>query len=135
MAIYLLDTTIFSLVIREHPGVRAKLGSLSAADRTLICTIVLGEVRYGIERMPRGRRRHELETKVAELLARVPCESVPEEAGNYYARIKRETERRGARLDENDLWIAATALCMDATLVTSDSDFQRASGLKTENWE
>lgn len=79
---------------------RAKLGSLSAADRTLICTIVLGEVRYGVERMPRGRRRHELETKVAELLARVPCESVPEEAGNYYARIKRETERRGARLDK-----------------------------------
>jgi hypothetical protein len=28
-------------------------------------------------------------------------------------------------LDENDLWIAATALALDAVLITRDSDFQR----------
>jgi predicted nucleic acid-binding protein len=32
-------------------------------------------------------------------------------------------------LDENDLWIAATALAMDAALVIRDSDFQAIGGL------
>jgi len=43
-------------------------------------------------------------------------------------------ERRGSRLDENDLWIAATSLSLGAILVTADSDFQRVHGLKLEDW-
>jgi tRNA(fMet)-specific endonuclease VapC len=64
----------------------------------------------------------------------VPCEPIPETAADHYARIKRETERKGVRLDENDLWIAATALSLGAVLVTTDSDFQRVSGLRVEDW-
>lgn len=134
MATYLLDTTTFSLVIKEHPKVRAKSVSLAGTDRIVICSIVLGEILYGLELMPVGRKRQAPATKVAGLLARLSCESVPEEAENHYARIKRVTERRGTRLDENDLWIAATALSLDATLVTTDSDFQRVTGLKIETW-
>jgi predicted nucleic acid-binding protein len=37
-------------------------------------------------------------------------------------------------LDENDLWIAATARQSRATLVSRDSDFQRIDGLKVEDW-
>jgi len=32
-------------------------------------------------------------------------------------------------LDENDLWIAATALALDATLVSRDGAFQTIEGL------
>jgi len=38
------------------------------------------------------------------------------------------------RLDENDLWIAATALSLRAILVTTDSDFQRVSELNIKDW-
>lgn len=69
-----------------------------------------------------------------ELFASLPCEPIPEDAGNHYVRIKRETERRGTRLDETDLWIAATSVSLGAILVTRDSDFQRVSGLKMDNW-
>ena len=36
----------------------------------------------------------------------------------------------------NDLWIAATAMALDAILFTADSDFQRIAefGLRLENW-
>ncbi len=134
MATYLLDTSIFSLMVKENLRVKAHVASLSAADRLIVCTIVRGEVLYGLELIAQGKRRRDLETKVSDLFATIPCEPVPEGGGNHYARIKRETERRGTRLDENDLWIAATALSMNAVLVTTDSDFQRVTGLKSENW-
>jgi predicted nucleic acid-binding protein len=37
-------------------------------------------------------------------------------------------------LDENDLWIAATAVALDAVLVSRDSDFQQIEGLKVDDW-
>ncbi|MBI3462130.1 MAG: type II toxin-antitoxin system VapC family toxin [Planctomycetes bacterium] len=68
------------------------------------------------------------------LFETLPCESVPEAVGDHYGRVKRETERRGLSLDENDLWIAATALAVNVVLVTRDSDFRRVSGLRVEDW-
>lgn len=134
MALYLLDTTTFSFLMQENPRVRAQLTKLSPDDRLIICAIVRGEVRYGLERLPRGRRRRDLEAKANNLFAALPCEPVPETAADAYARIKRETERKGMPLDENDLWIAATARALGAVLVTSDSDFQRIRGLSVEDW-
>ena len=84
--------------------------------------------------MPEGKRRRNLEIKASDLLASMPCEPLPEAAGNYYARIKRETELKGMPLDENDLWISATALSIGSILVTTDSDFERVSGLTVKNW-
>ena len=43
--------------------------------------------------------------------------------------MKASQQRRGLPLDENDLWIAATALVLDATLVSRDGDFQAIAGL------
>jgi predicted nucleic acid-binding protein len=37
-------------------------------------------------------------------------------------------------LDENDLWIAATALATGATLITRDGDFQQIEGLSVQDW-
>jgi len=134
VADYLLDTTILSWMLRQHPKVHEKVASLTPTDRLVICSIVRGEVLYGLERLPHGRRRRDLESKVTELFGTLPCEPIPEAAGDHYARIKRETERKGMRLDENDLWIAATAVSLRAVLVTTDSDFQRVSELNIEDW-
>jgi predicted nucleic acid-binding protein len=40
----------------------------------------------------------------------------------------------GLVLDENDLWIAATALVLGAVLVTRDLDFQAIECLVVESW-
>jgi len=112
----------------------AHLASLSSVDRIVICSVVRGEVRYGLERLPQGKRRQELEAKAAKLFAVLPCEPVPEGAGDHYARIKIARQRKGLALDENDLWIAATALALGAVLVSRDSDFQQIEGLKVEDW-
>ena len=72
--------------------------------------------------------------QATKLFASLPCEAIPEETGDHYARLKREAEKQGTPLDENDLWIAATAMALDAILVTADSDFQRIVGLRLEDW-
>ncbi|MCI0392836.1 MAG: PIN domain-containing protein [Acidobacteria bacterium] len=122
--IFLLDTNAFSDLMRNHPKVDARLANVPATDRAVICSVVRGEIRYGIERLPQGKRRQELEAKASNLFAVIPCEPVPEAAGDHYATVKLNRQLRGLALDENDLWIAATALALGATLVSRDNDFQ-----------
>jgi predicted nucleic acid-binding protein len=131
---FLLDTTTFSDLMREHPKVDARLGSISSTDRVIICSVVRGEIRYGIERLPQSKRRQGLEAKAAQLFAIIPCEPVPEAAGDRYATVKLSRQRQGLALDENDLWIAATVLALSAVLVSRDSDFQQSDGLTVEDW-
>lgn len=131
---FLLDTNGFSDLMRADPQVEARLAALPASDRVVICTIVRGEILFGIQRLPSGRRRRDLETKAASLFAVIPCEPVPEAAGDHYATLKMDRLRLGLGLDENDLWIAATALALGAVLVTRDLDFSRLTGLHAEDW-
>ena len=105
-----------------------------SADRVVVCTVVRGEIRYGIERLSIGKRRQDLGTKAASLFAAIPCEPVSEAAGDYYARIKIARRSKGLSLDENDLWLAATARALGAVLVTRDSDFIQIEGLHVEDW-
>jgi len=134
MAVYLLDTNALSALMNEEPRAVARAASIRPMDRMVINTIVRGEILYGLDRLPHGRRRRELEAKAANVFARIPCEGLPEAAADLYARIKLDSEGAGTPLDENDLWIAAAALERRAVLVTSDTDFQRVSGLRTEDW-
>ncbi len=120
--------------MREHPKLDARLATVVPADQVLICTMVRGEIQYGIERLPSGKRRHELETKAFKLFNVLSCEPVPEKAGDYYAKVKLSRQRKGLTLDENDLWIAATAMVLDAVLITRDSDFRHLDGLKVDDW-
>jgi tRNA(fMet)-specific endonuclease VapC len=84
--------------------------------------------------MPRGRRRDEIEQVTLPVLNSFNCIGIPPEAGDHYARIKFQCQTKGRPLDENDLWIAAMALLLDATLVTRDTDFNHVPGLKIEDW-
>lgn len=94
---FLLDTNAFSDLMREHHKVDAHLASVSPADRVVICSVVRGEIRYGIERLPQSKRRQELEVKAAKLFTILPCEPVPEAAGDHYARIKVTHQQKGLR--------------------------------------
>lgn len=58
----------------------------------------------------------------------------PRGRGDAYAKIKRARERKGFSLDENDLWIAATASAFGAILVTRDRDFASIYELATVDW-
>jgi predicted nucleic acid-binding protein len=104
VALYAVDTTTFSQLMREHPKVMERLASLAADDRVVTCTVVRGEILYGLMRVGAGKRKRALEEKAGRLFDAIPCEAVPPGAASRYARIKREAEEEGTPLDENDLW-------------------------------
>jgi predicted nucleic acid-binding protein len=132
--VFLLDSNAFSDLMRKDPRVEARLAALAPNDEVMICSIVRGEILYGLARLPQGRRRANLTKQAAPLFASMACQPVPEAAGDAYANIKRTREQQGLRLDENDLWIAATASAVGATLVTRDRDFTSVEGLATTDW-
>jgi predicted nucleic acid-binding protein len=79
--------------------------------------------------VPAGRRRAELEETGHQFLNALRCEPIPERAGDFYATVKLTRQQRELTLDENDLWVAATALALGAKLVSRDSDFGDIPGL------
>ncbi len=132
--LYILDSNAFSDLMREHPKVVERLEALTSSDRVAICSIVRGEIAYGIARLPAGKKRSALESKALHLFAVFETLPVPAEAGDVYARVKIEREQAGLTLDENDLWIATTTITSGATLVSRDTDFGGIDGLQVEDW-
>jgi predicted nucleic acid-binding protein len=104
--IYLLDTNVVSGLMRTDPAVRNWIASLAVTDHVVICTVVRGEILFGVERLPEGKRRMELAARAVHFLTAFRCEPIPEEAADYYSEVKRTRQKQGLPLDENDLWIA-----------------------------
>jgi tRNA(fMet)-specific endonuclease VapC len=132
--IYLLDANAISDLMREHPQVLQRAQILQPANKVITCTIAWGEILYGIERLADGARKRELVAKSIELSRVLPVWAAVSEAAPHYARLKHERNRVGKSLDDNDLWIAATALALGAILVTRDTDFWGTPGLAVEDW-
>jgi len=132
--LYLLDTTAVSELIREHPKLDQRVALLTAADQLCICTTVRGEILFGVERLPLGRRRDELYAKAVTMLAKLRCEAIIPVMGDVFAKLKAQCERDGTSLGDNDLWIAAATIALGARLITQDRDFARVRGLDVEDW-
>jgi tRNA(fMet)-specific endonuclease VapC len=132
MLTYLLDTNTLSAIMADHPKVKTRMSGLVV--RIITCPIVCGEIRYGLECLPPGKRRSNLEAKATAVLAAIPIEPVPQAAGDIYGTIRRTMELHGRNPDDNDLWIAATALSLGATLVSNDHEFAHVPGLVVEDW-
>lgn len=120
--------------MRRATNFRTRLANLGSSDRVLICTITRGEILYGLTRLAEGKRRKDLEAEATKLFNELECVPVPETAADHYANVKSAAQKQGTPLDENDLWIAATALSLSAVLVTTDTDFQRVGALNRGDW-
>jgi tRNA(fMet)-specific endonuclease VapC len=130
--LFLFDTNTVSCVMADHPKVKARL-SLQPGQ-VITCAIVRGEIRYGLERLPIGKRRTNLEAKASAVLATLPIEPITSSVGDIYGRSRHSLEMQGFNLSDNDLWIAATALSLGAVLVSNDQAFSRVPGLTVEDW-
>jgi len=132
--LYLFDTTAFSDLMHEHPQTCRRMEEIAADDTAVICPVVRGEIIYGIDRLVDGRRKRGLQARADWLFSKMVCQPIPASAGDHYARVKLSRQKMGLPMDENDLWIAATALALGARLVSRDSDYRSTEGLEVEDW-
>lgn len=131
MSLFLLDTNIVSDVLKRPTGSAARRLEAAAGQETAVNTIIAGELWFGFEKRPNPR----LETRLRNLLLRVQLLSVETEVGRTYGRIRASLEGTGTPIGGNDLWIAAHALTLGATLATANErEFQWVEGLSVENW-
>jgi predicted nucleic acid-binding protein len=61
--IYLLDTNAISDLMRADLRIEKWMASLNEDDRVVTCTIVRGEILFGIARLAESRRRADLEAQ------------------------------------------------------------------------
>lgn len=130
--LYLLDANAISDAMKGQTNLVGKLASKSGVVITSV--IVQGEIHYGLDLLPLGKRRTDLEAKATSVLGSLSAEPVTETVATHYATIRSTLEKQGLVLGDNDVWIAATALNLGAILVSRDQGFQKVPGLVVEDW-
>jgi tRNA(fMet)-specific endonuclease VapC len=132
--LYLLDTNAVSDYMAGNPVLRGRVTSLLKTDRLTTCTIVRGEILFGIAKKSPGARRSQLEQAAQAAFRAFPCLPIAAKAADVYSSLKLTCQQSGVAINENDLWIAATALVEGAILVTRDKDFSRFPSLVLQDW-
>lgn len=125
---FILDTDTYIEISRGRDCVQKRMAQAGISN-CLISEISLAELYVGFY-----KRKNPLEplfTFLEKNITTVPISS----AIKTYARIRTELESIGMRLEDNDLFIAATALVNNYTLVSHNTKhFSRIPGLKLEDW-
>ena len=131
---YVLDTNAVSALMKGSQAVVDRLAAVAPAD-VAIPQPVLAEIAFGIERLPRSKRRTSLQARFDLVSTELPRAEWTDAVSLMFGRIKAGLERRGTRLEDFDAAIAAHALALEATLVTANlAHMVRVPGLRVEDW-
>ena len=125
----ILDTNVVSELMRPaaSPVVLKSLSKYSA-DQICSSSITLAEILYGVELLPKGRRKDEL-LAGAERLFRVSLGGrilvFDEPAARHFSQIAIDRRRQGRPIADFDAQIAAIACVHDAIVATRNiADFE-----------
>ncbi|MBI4957506.1 MAG: PIN domain-containing protein [Myxococcales bacterium] len=131
---YLLDTNAVSAVMKGDARVLGRLRRVARSD-VGVPPPVLAEIAYGLERMPRSRRKEALRQRFELVKAELGRVAWSDEVSEAFGVIKAALERKGRRIEDFDAAIAAHALAHGAVLVTANlDDMLRVGGLVVEDW-
>jgi tRNA(fMet)-specific endonuclease VapC len=126
----MLDTTIVSHAVRQHPAVLRHMDRVPV-ESVCVSAITAGEITFGLAR---HARTHRLHIAMNELLGRVDVLPWSRQVASAYGPLRAELERTGRVLGPLDLLIAANARALGAVLVTNDQAMLRLTNLETEDW-
>ena len=116
----LLDSCV---VIQCINGYDSPAKWLARAETVYFSPVVLAECLSGLRDTKTDKaRRQTLEKMLGMSMAARP--PITEETARCYVRIWRQLSAVGNRIPTNDIWIAAHALELGATLVTTDPHFR-----------
>jgi predicted nucleic acid-binding protein len=124
---YLVDANVLSEPTRLTPDSRVIEWLRHNESELAVDGIILGEIRFGILLLPKGRRRARLERWFNAGVQRVHCLPWEAETGMRWAELLARLRMRGRAMPIKDSLIAATALVHDLVVATRNrADFKHA---------
>lgn len=124
---YLVDANVLSEPTKPVPHLQV-IDWLRRHERDIaVDPVVLGEIRFGILLLPRGKRRARLETWFDEGIRRLHCIGWEAATGLRWAELMARLRASGLAMPVKDSFVAATALVHGLTVVTRNRvDFGKA---------
>ena len=129
---YLIDTDIIIFALRGDKTVLAKFEENKTIPIS-ISMITYAELVFGAKRSQNEQKNM---IKVNHIREIYPIEELNADVMEVFADIKAKLYAKAIRIEDMDLFIAATAMYNDLTLVTNNTKhFENIPGLKLENWK
>lgn len=129
----IVDTNVVSELMTPSPTSAVRDWVRARGGRKLRTTsVTLAEIRYGIERLPDGRRKELLRTTADALFASFADQVLPFDAAAaaQYALIVTQRDRAGLPIDGFDAQIAAICRAHGAALATRNVRDFRQTGVE-----
>ncbi len=134
-----LDTNVASELMRPAPAPAVR-DWVRGRDARELCTtaITVAEIRYGIERLPDGRRKESLKAAATEIFAMFADQILPFDAAaaEYYALVVSRRDELGWPIEGFDAEIAAICRLHGAALATRNlADFRDTGVTVIDPWQ
>jgi toxin FitB len=127
MAEYLVDANVLSESTKADPDPRVVEWLRRHEPEIAVDPIILGELRFGILLLPRGRRRDGLERWFERGVQQLQCVAWEAVTGLRWAQLLADLRAEGRAMPVKDSLIAATALTHELALATlNPRDFTSA---------
>ena len=128
---YLIDTDILINSIKGHQVVNQHIAQHASIPKA-ISIITFGELLYGAKKSSQRDKNTSVVYRLAEIF---PVVGITRSTIEAFTEVKLALDKKGERIEDFDLLIAATALSLNYTLVTNNTKhYQRIQGLQLENW-
>ena len=131
--VYNLDSCTIIEILRSNPTVvNNMLKAVGTKNKIAICSVVYYEVMRGYDR-DINRQKVEVFNALCNDAKRF---KLNDKAAGIAAEIYRYLCKRGQKIEDDDIFIAAITLANDATLITDNvKHFERVPNLKVVNWK
>jgi toxin FitB len=124
---WLVDANVLSEPTKPQPTPSVVEWLRANEAELAVDPFIIGEVRFGILLLPRGRRRRGLERWFADGVQRLHCVPWDAHTGGVWAELLARLRTEGRAMPIKDSLIAASALAYDLAVVTRNSrDFHYA---------
>ncbi len=132
---YLLDTNILSELLKSPPDEQVVARMTIHQNHSVTATVVIQELVFGYQCLPRSKRRLEIERYVNQIISSTMILPYTLEAAIWHGEERARLNKLGKPAAFADGQIAAIAKVNNLILVTRNtSDFQHVAGLDLENW-